>query len=195
MGYVPARCRVCDAPFRLLPGDTSDAAGAPATLLAGTASHNAAQSNKEVQDLRSQVKQLQGQLEKQKAAAQQSQPATEQPKQPDPALAADKAEQKVLQRRIADLKAMESGMRDQLCQPAGGYEVVLGKLKAELQQSWDKQRSAKPLAQQKASIEAFPQAKAEVQGRGGGRANYSALQSACPAGDLHFSAEADSSGG
>jgi hypothetical protein len=65
----------------------------------------------------------------------------------------DKQAAKVLQKRIQTLKDMDADLRGILCEGMGGYAAYLAQLEEELRQVWAKQRSQKPLAQQKVSAE------------------------------------------
>ena len=67
---------------------------------------------------------------------------------------ADKSAVKATQKRMANVKDMEPGIRDEFCEKYGGYEAYMQKLEKQLQEEWAQQRGQKPLAQQKASADA-----------------------------------------
>ena len=67
---------------------------------------------------------------------------------------ADKQAAKVLQNRTQNLKEMDAELRGILCESKGGYAAYLAQFEDELRQTWARQRSQKPLPQQKASAEA-----------------------------------------
>lgn len=140
-GFVPAKCRVCDRRFKLEPGTTPDPAkqNAPAN-----------DSSSKVKSLEAKVKELEARIRKAVAPP----PADPEPKESEPH-DEDLLMQRSLQKQIQDLKNMERTLRDSLCEGKGGYATFLASLESQLQLSVARRRQSKPLAQQKAAVEAL----------------------------------------
>jgi hypothetical protein len=147
-GFVPAKCRVCDRRFKIVPGNAPAAAkqNAPAT-----------DNSNKVKSLEAKVKELEARIRKAVAP----QPAAIEPKESEPQ-DEDLLLQRSLQKQIHDLKNMEPTLRDALCEGRGGYATVLASLESQLQLSVARRRQSKPLAQQKAAVEALLKRKQKV---------------------------------
>ena len=113
-----------------------------------TSAASAADNNK-IKTLEARIKELEAQAKKVVS------PAPANPEKEKEPIDEDRTLQKSLQKQFQDLKNMEPTLRDALCEGKGGYASFLASLENQLQLAFQRQRQSKPLAQQKASIEAL----------------------------------------